>query len=75
MTNAHKIEQTGHYFAASIAEWRTGPNADKLIEDMQREPFPFMVWFVPLPENAAYDVEDFRPVVDGAVNVASYVAL
>jgi hypothetical protein len=76
MTHAHKIDvqtdgQPGHYFASSVAEWKIGADVNKLVEHMRREPFPFSVWFVPLPDTAAYEIDNCRPVVEGAIKLAT----
>jgi hypothetical protein len=53
-----------HYFASSLASWRTGTDLDKLIADMKRENFPFNVYRVELPETAAYAINYYTPQVD-----------
>ena len=76
--NTYKIDpaeewQEGHFFVSSVAEWHTGRDAEGLIKAMRREPFPFALWFVPLPENAAYKIKNYGPEEStGAVQVASY---
>lgn len=75
--NKHQIDpaeewQTGHFFVSSVAEWRAGRDVEKLIAGMRHEPYPFTVWFVPLPISESYSIERFGPKVDGAVQVASY---
>ena len=75
--NTHKLDdvqewQQGHFFVSSVAEWQTGRDIEALIKSMRREPYPFMVWYVPLPEDAAYKIKNYAPDIDGAVMVASY---
>lgn len=50
-----------HYFASSLAEWRTGTDLVKLIADMERSGFPFNVYRVELPADAPYEIEYYRP--------------
>lgn len=52
-----------HYFASSIASWKTGDDLDKLIADMKRDGFPFNVFRVDLPGTATYKIAYYRPEV------------
>lgn len=64
-----------HFFATSAATWiTTGPHRDleTLIKNMNREGLTWALWFVPLPHDADYEIENFRPVVAGAVHCCSY---
>lgn len=53
-----------HYFASSLAEWKTGTDLVALIEAMKRSRFPFNVYRVDLPADAPYGIEYYRPKVD-----------
>lgn len=64
--------ELSHYFASSVAEWRTGNDLEKLIKLFKKEDFPFKVWFVPLNENAGYKIESYAPLVEGRVLIANY---
>lgn len=75
--NTHKIDaaqefQQGHFFVASIAEWRSGRDIEALIKHMRTEEFGFTVWWVPVPQDSEYNIKNFAPKVKGAVQVASY---
>jgi hypothetical protein len=52
-----------HYFASSLASWKTGTDLDKLIADMKRDGFPFNVYRVDLPPSATYKINQFQPQV------------
>lgn len=52
-----------HYFASSVAEWRTGTDLDALIKAMKRGGFPFNIYRVDLPETAEYEIDYYRPQV------------
>ena len=75
--NTHKIDpakewQQGHFFVASIAEWRSGRDIEALIKHMRTEKFGFTVWWVPVPDYSEYSIRDSAPNVIGAVQVVSY---
>ena len=69
-TLAAKIE--GHFFASSVAEWRTNDDPAALIKIMQTGGFPFRVWWLPVPADAHYMIENYAPKVEGVAPVASY---
>jgi len=54
-----------HYFASSIAEWRTGTDLGELTHRMARSGFPFTLWKLPVPEDADYMIERYVPQVEG----------
>lgn len=61
-----------HFFASSIGEWLCNEDIEQLIADMKRSGLPFIVWTVPVPISATYDIRGYRPVVDGAVILGRY---
>lgn len=62
----------GHFYASSVAEWRTGLDPVALIALMQTGGFPFRVWWVPVSRDAHYKIVQYAPDVVGSVVVASY---
>lgn len=63
----------GHFYAASLAEWRVDKNPGALIAFFKREgDFSFTLWWVPVPIDAEYRIEGFAPQVEGAIQVAFY---
>jgi len=63
---------TGHYYASSVAEWQVDNDLEKLIKFFKSEDFPFTIWFVPVPIDTDYKIENYGPVVDGRVVIAKY---
>lgn len=53
-----------HYFASSVAEWRTDGDLTGVLEGMQRQPFPFAVARVDLPIDAPYSIQRGWPDLD-----------
>lgn len=58
-----------HYFFSSIGEWHVGINFDELRAQFDRHGLSYVVWFVPLPPEAPYKIENFAPQVKGAVMI------
>ena len=61
-----------HFYASSVATWRTNQNVEELIKDMKAEGYPFRLWYVPLPDDAEYDIQWYAPKVEDAVAIAYY---
>jgi hypothetical protein len=60
-----------HFFVTSAYDWRTGTN---LFDALDRLPVwaedqIISIWKVPGPEDQAYSIQHFSPMVDGAVEV------
>ena len=55
-----------HFFAANIREWQVNEDCAELIRRMQGYAAPFLLWVVPAPITATYEIELFQPVVEGA---------
>ena len=61
-----------HFYASSVATWRTNENIEQLIKDMKREKYPFEVYYVPLPSDAEYQINWYVPQVEGIMRLAHY---
>ena len=61
-----------HFFACSISDWWTDTDVLSAIERGQRLGSPFTVWFVPCGAGDSYQIEEYRPEVEGAKIIASY---
>jgi hypothetical protein len=63
-----------HYYASSIATWMTTNdkrNLGDLINTMNAEPYDYTLWYVPLPHDAAYEIEGYAPVVPDATRLGT----
>ena len=58
--------QQQHYFVTSCAEWRVGTDLAKLKRAFERDGLEFGVWRVPAPLDAEYEIQCYRPMVEGA---------
>ena len=56
-----------HFFAVSIWGWRVDTDIEKLIRKMNKEGHPFSLYLVPTSVDTDYDIEFFKPIVEGVV--------
>jgi len=56
-----------HFFAASFCTWKVDTDIEKLIRFMKKEKFPFSLYLVPVGMDMDYDIESFKPMVEGTV--------
>lgn len=66
------VEQ--HFFASSLAEWRLAEDPATLINHFKRAGYPFVLWFVPVSIKENYQIDFYRPQVEGAILLAQYLA-
>lgn len=57
---------TRHFFASSIGEWRVGADLKKLMRAMDKSGFAYNLWLVPGNADDDYEIENYKPVVEGA---------
>jgi len=70
---SHQAPATSHFFASSIANWRTGTDLDDLIKTMKKDGYQFNLFYVPVPKDAEYDIKMYAPQVPGAVWLGAYL--
>jgi hypothetical protein len=56
-----------HFFASSVAEWRTNTDMEKLIADMRAVGYVFNLFYVPVPADAPYKISMYTPQVEGTI--------
>jgi len=66
------FKNEGHFYASSLAEWKTDTDPEKLIKAMKAGGYNFSLHYVPLPEKAHYKIEHYSPVVEGSVFLGMY---
>lgn len=62
----------GHFYAANLRYWRTNVDLPTLIKDMQSYDETFSLFFVPLPDDALYEISFWVPQVEGLVFLGRY---
>lgn len=61
------VQSRRHFFAASLAEWRVDQDVERLIRRMKKSGWAFSLWYVPTAVEQDYDIENFKPLVEGSV--------
>ncbi len=56
-----------HFFAASFCMWKVDTDIEKLIRYMKKEGHPFNLYLVPTSVVVDYDIESYKPMVEGSV--------
>lgn len=56
-----------HFFAASWCTWKVDTDIEKLIRFMKKEGRIFGLYLVPVAMGTDYEIEKFKPVVEGTV--------
>ena len=70
-----EIPTSIHFYASSAATWVTGTDPEVLLKRIRKEDgnkFNHTLWYVPLPEDAAYKIEMYAPMVEGAIRLGTY---
>lgn len=65
-----------HFYASSVAEWMTTtPDLDlrKLLKLMDKDGYPYNLYFIPLPHDAAYQIKGYEPDIPDAIFLGTYV--
>jgi hypothetical protein len=57
-------EQQFHFFASSVAEWKTDTSIFDLIKTMDKAKLNYSLWYIPRPANAMYAIKMYTPQVD-----------
>ena len=71
---AQTQEQQYHFFASCWHSWRCNeklPDLIKYMEDLDSE-MDYLVFYVPAPLKANYQIEHYVPKVDGVLSLGKY---
>lgn len=63
-TNIDGAGNEFHYFASSVASWRTSTDLAGLIKSMVSEGYPFNLYKVNVPEKSNYKISNYAPSFD-----------
>lgn len=64
-----------HFFATSAGSWLTTSKTRDLralLREMDRDGLQYSLWLVPGPYDADYEIECYRPMVEGAKLLAVF---
>ncbi len=64
-------QPTFHFLITSIFEWRSGTDLNELMTWANKRKNTYWVWYVPCEKSAAYDIEWYRPQVEGSFVLAN----
>jgi len=67
MTTSTNATTNRHFFAASFCMWKVDTDIERLIRFMRKEKYPFSLYLVPTSVDVDYDIERFKPMVEGSV--------
>lgn len=65
-------QQAHHYFASSVATWCAREDIRDVIELMEREPYTYAIYFVPLPFESDYKIKYYAPDVEGCFFLGAF---
>lgn len=66
------MQDAHHYYATSAAEWKVADDLRDLINWMERSPYPYTVYFVPLDIDADYEIRYYTPQVEGLFCIGNF---
>ena len=69
---AFKFETKGHFYASSLGAWGVDEDPVALINSMKADKMSFSLWYVPLPIDADYRIEAYKPDVEGVTLLGRY---
>lgn len=65
--------QPFHFYGSSLCTWKTDADVKVVQRVLEREKeYPYALWFVPLPADAEYAIENYAPVVPGRIYLGTY---
>lgn len=61
-----------HFYGCNSYEWKTSKNIHDVINWFVGQKHPYQLWYVPVADDVDYKIENYQPVVEGAVYLNSY---
>lgn len=62
-----------HFYGSNLREWKTSENIHEVINWFVGQKHPYQLWYVPLPDDAQYEIDFYAPQVKGAIFLNSYI--
>jgi hypothetical protein len=60
------VDRPHHFYASSYCTWKTSYSLAEVIKFMEKEGNSYTVWYVPVPDEANYEIKRYAPQVEGA---------
>jgi hypothetical protein len=61
-----------HYYASSFCTWKTSEDIREVIGHMEKEGYPYTLWYVPVSDKENYEIRWYAPQVDGAFVIGQF---
>ena len=73
-------DQDFHFYASNAMEWRTGDDIESVLKKIRKssksghynDELHFWLFYVPLPADASYQINNYVPQVDGIIFLGEY---
>ena len=66
------IDQPHHFYASSFCTWETGKDLRTVTKFMDKEGYPYTLWYVPVSDKENYEIRWYAPQVDGAFVIGQF---
>lgn len=63
----HKQPEAHHFLCTSVFEWHTGTDLPSMLKWFDKSKRTYWIWYVPIDEKEAYDIEFYQPQVEGSI--------
>lgn len=65
-------KQEFSFFGSNVYEWKTSDNVNEVIAWFEKQKIAYSLFYVPVPNDANYEINFYCPQVEGAVYLGSY---
>ena len=66
------MEVPHHFYASSFCTWKTSEDIREVIKHMESEGNNYNLWYVPVSDEANYQIKYYAPQVQGAFLIGQY---
>jgi hypothetical protein len=70
-TTLTHTQPTFHFLITSVWEWRSGTDLNELMTWANKRKNTYWVWYVPVSDDASYNIEWYQPQVEGSFVLAN----
>lgn len=63
----HTQPEAHHFLLTSVFEWQTGTDLGSMMKRFDKEKHTYWVWYVPIDEKEAYEINFYQPQVAGSI--------
>lgn len=66
------VKATHHYYASNSRRWKVDTDLTRLIADFENDFLDYVVWYVPLPKDAKYEIDVNGVYVENAHMIGAF---